>query len=252
MILGILQARTSSTRLPGKVLKPILGVPMLLRQVERVRKSRLMDDLVVATSDDISDSEIEELCINNQISCFRGKINDVLDRFYQAAKLYNPDHVVRLTGDCPLIDPEIIDRIIAFHLDSDFDYTSNTLEPTFPDGLDAEVFRFSCLKEAWEKAKLTSQREHVTPYIYDSSNHFKLGSFKNKVDLSGFRWTVDEALDFELITCIYESLYPKNPNFNTDDILALLNERPELKNYNTRYGRNEGYQKSLLEDLNRK
>jgi len=249
MILAILQARLSSTRLPGKVLKPILGVPMLLRQVERVRRARCIERLVLATSDDPSDDAIGKLCHENDIECFRGSLNDVLDRFYQAAKDKNPDYVIRLTGDCPLIDPDIIDRVVRHGVAGEFDYASNTIKPTFPDGLDVEVFRFVCLEAAWHEAALPSQREHVTPFIHQQPGRFKIGNYAGARNLPHLRWTVDEALDFELIRQIYESLYPAKPDFDTDDILALLDRRPELKTLNTAYARNEGYQRSLAKDV---
>lgn len=249
MILAILQARLSSARLPGKVLKPILGVPMLLRQVERVRRATSIERLVLATSEDPSDDAIEKLCRENGIECFRGSLNDVLDRFYQVAKDKNPDYVVRLTGDCPLIDPDIIDRVVRHCVAGQFDYASNTIKPTFPDGLDVEVFRFECLAAAWREATLPSQREHVTPFIHQQPGRFKLGNYAGTQDLPHLRWTVDEAPDFELIEQIYESLYLAKPDFNTGDILALLNRRPELKTFNTAYERNEGYQRSLAKDV---
>ncbi|KKM12354.1 spore coat protein [Clostridiales bacterium PH28_bin88] len=248
MILAILQARASSSRFPGKVLKPILGVPMLIRQIERVQRAKLIEKLVVATSDDVSDDPIERLCRENGITCFKGKLDDVLERFYQAAKPRHPGHIVRLTGDCPLADPYLIDQAIDFHMQGNYDYTSNTLEPTYPDGLDVEVFRFSCLEQAWQEAQLPSQREHVTPFLYRQPGRFKIGSYKNNVDLSHLRWTVDEPLDLKLVTKVYEALYPSNPNFATSDILAFLDENPELKVINTHFLRNEGFQKSLMED----
>ncbi|MFZ5632098.1 MAG: cytidylyltransferase domain-containing protein [Bacillota bacterium] len=248
MIIGILQARVSSTRLPGKVLKHIMGVPMIIRQVERVLRAKKIDRLLVATSVDESDDPVEQLCREHGVQCFRGSLDDVLDRFYQAARPLGPDHIVRLTGDCPLIDPHLIDRVIAFHLQGGFDYTSNTVEPTFPDGLDVEVFRFSCLERAWEEAKLSSQREHVTLFIYSHPELFRIGSFKNGADLSSLRWTVDEPVDFELVTRIYEELYPANPEFTTGDVLALLEKNRWLKDINAGIQRNAGLQKSLLDD----
>lgn len=247
MILAILQARISSKRLPGKVLKPILGEPMLKRQIERVKYTSFIDKIVVATSTDKSDEPIEEMCHYTDVECYRGNLGDVLDRFYQTAKKFQPEHVVRLTGDCPLFDPEIAEKVIKFHLDNNFDYTSNTLEPTFPDGLDIEIFKFSVLEKAWKEAELASQREHVTPYIYQNPQIFKLGSFKNNTDLSKLRWTVDEQLDYELICKIYENLYPFNPRFVTKDILNFVNSN-SLDSYNTMYSRNEGYTKSLKND----
>lgn len=249
MILAILQARVSSSRLPGKVLKPLLGVPMLLRQLERLKKSRKIDRLLVATSTEPSDDPIEKLCEENGIACYRGSLNDVLDRFYQAARGFDPEHVVRLTADCPLTDAKLIDDVIGFYLDGDFDYASNAIQATYPDGLDMEVFRFSCLEQAWREAALPSQREHVTPFIHQQPLLFKIGHYKNSSDLSHLRWTVDEPKDFELVTMVYEALYSKNPDFSTQEIMQLLDKRPELVHWNTAHQRNEGYQKSLEADL---
>lgn len=250
MILAILQARVSSSRLPGKVLLPLLGQPMLARQLERVRRATLIDQLVVATSADSADDPLALLCEQAGTACYRGQLDDVLDRFYQAALPYRPDYVVRLTGDCPLADPALIDRVIGSCLDSGCDYLSNTIAPaTFPDGLDVEVMRFSALELAWREAQLGSQREHVTPFIYQHPERFRIEQFSNPVDLSALRWTVDEPADFELVRIIYEALYPSQPDFGTDAILALLAARPELATLNTRHQRNEGYAKSLLQDL---
>lgn len=248
MILAILQARVSSSRLPGKVLKPLLGVPMLLRQIERVQRARKIDKLLVATSTEPSDNAIEELCVQHGIPCYRGSLNDVLDRFYMAASKIKPDHVVRLTADCPLTDPDLIDQVIKFYLEGNYDYVSNSVEASFPDGLDVEVFKFSCLQQAWHEATLPSQREHVTPFIHQQPQIFRVGHFKGSVDLSHLRWTVDRPKDFELITMIYEALYPRKPDFSTSDILDLLHQHSELISWNTMYQRNEGYLKSLNED----
>lgn len=251
MILAILQARVSSTRLPGKVLKPILGRPMLARHIERLRRCRRIDALIVATSDKPSDDPIEQLCSELDIPCFRGSLHDVLDRYYQAAIAFQdePDHVVRVTGDCPLADPELIDRVIEFHLEGGYDYSCNAREPfTFPDGLDMEVFRLACLERAWREAALPSQREHVTPFIYQHPEWFKIGDFRSDVDLSHLRWTVDEPADFEVVRRIYEALYPDNPAFTTQDILNYLEAHPALKTLNVGHQRNEGFEKSLEKD----
>lgn len=248
MILAILQARVSSTRLPGKVLKPILGVPMLLRQVERIQRSKLIDRLIIATSIDPADDAIDVISILSGCSCYRGSLDDVLDRFYQAAKPQNPDHVIRFTGDCPLSDPQMVDQLITLHLEGKFDYTSNTLEPTYPDGLDAEIFRFLCLEQAWKEAVLPSEREHVTPFIKKHPERFKIGQMRSRINLSHLRWTVDEPIDFMLITRIYEELFPKNPAFTTEDIIAFLDLNPDLKIMNVQHSRDEGYKKSLIKD----
>jgi len=248
MNLAIIQARTSSTRLPGKVLKTILGVPILLMQIERVKNSKLIDNIIVATSVDESDLQIENLCIDAGLSCFRGSLDDVLDRFYSAAKLNKPTNVVRLTADCPLMDPEIIDKVIKYHLDGFYDYTSNALEPTFPDGLDVEVMKYGALEIAWREAKLTSEREHVTPYIYKNKEKFKIGVFKNNVDLSHLRWTVDYEEDFEFVNEIYKNLYKAGNKFSMADVLELLKANPGIDKINSKYWRNDGYEKSLKND----
>ena len=248
MILAILQARFSSSRLPGKVLKPLLGQPMLGRQIERLGRCKGFDKLTVATSTDRSDDAIEQFCRQTGLACFRGSLNDVLDRFYQAALPYAPEHVVRLTGDCPLIDPELVDRIVEFHLARGDDYTSNTIDPTFPDGLDVEVFRFEALRLAWQEAVLPSAREHVTIHLYTHPDTFRLGIYRSATDLSNLRWTVDEVDDFAMVETVYSALYPVNPCFSTGDILAFLAKTPELLACNSSHARNEGLLKSSKED----
>jgi spore coat polysaccharide biosynthesis protein SpsF len=250
-VLGILQARVSSSRLPGKVLKPILGRPMLLHQLDRVRRARSLDALVVATSSDASDDAVEALCASAGVACFRGSLEDVLDRFYRAALEFNPQHIVRLTGDCPLIDPELIDRVVEFYLAGGFDDVGNAVEPTFPDGLDVEVLGFAILEQAWKHASLRSHREHVTLFVHASPDRFRVGSYKQSIDLSHLRWTVDEPEDFELVEQIYEALYPENPAFTTDDILDLLARRPDLTELNSGIRRNEGLERSLARDAER-
>lgn len=249
MNLAILQARMSSSRLPGKVLKPILGQPMILRQIERIRYARRVDRLVLATSTDTSDDVLVEHCEAASVECARGSLEDVLDRYYQVARRFGPAHVIRLTGDCPLTDPEMLDAVVEFHIAGASDYTSNSLnEPTFPNGLDVEVMRFACLEQAWRQAHLPSEREHVTPYLYNTPGRFRLGDYRGEPDLSDLRWTVDEPEDLEFIRRIYAALYPANPAFRTRDILALLEREPALSSINSRFQRNEGMKKSLLKD----
>jgi spore coat polysaccharide biosynthesis protein SpsF len=246
-VLAILQARTSSTRLPGKVLAPILGRPMLARHIERLRRCRQIDSLMVATSVDPSDDAIESLCREVTLPCHRGSLNDVLDRYHAAAHRIDPapDHIVRVTGDCPLADPDVIDAVIRFHVDGGYDYTSNALEPSFPDGLDVEVIRSECLDEAWREAALPSEREHVMLFVYSHPERFRIGKVRSPVDLAHLRWTVDEPADLEVVNAIYAGLYPAKPDFTTADILAFLDTRPELKTLNTRHPRNEGLNRSL-------
>jgi spore coat polysaccharide biosynthesis protein SpsF len=245
---AILQARTSSSRLPGKALLPLLGKPMLSRQIERVSRCSRIDQLVVATSVHPSDDPIMELCAANGLGCFRGSLDDVLDRFYQAAVQHSADRVVRLTGDCPLADPELIDAVVDFLGQGSFDFVSNAVEPTFPDGLDAAAFRMELLQEAWREATLPSDREHVTLFMRRNSERYRIGSYKGSVDLSHLRWTVDEPQDFDFVRCVYERLYPHNRRFGTSDILALLKSEPELLRLNAGFERNEGLRRSLQSD----
>jgi spore coat polysaccharide biosynthesis protein SpsF len=241
---AILQARMSSTRLPGKVLKTILGKPMLVHLIERLKRAKLIDEIIVATSNCNSDDEIERLCQSIGIKCFRGSLHDVLARYYQAS-LSNPsEHIVRVTGDCPVIDPEIIDDVISLHLSSEADYTSNCAEPTFPDGLDTEIFTFSALEQAFTHANTSEEREHVTPYMYDKKTQNICVELLSDTDLSHYRWTVDESSDFTLIQLIYQALYPHTPNFTLADILALIKKQPELTKINQQILRNEGLMKS--------
>lgn len=246
--LAVLQARTSSSRLPGKVLMPILGRPMLMRQIERLARCARLDRLTVATSAHPSDDALAGLCREEGVDCFRGSLDDVLDRFVQAAKPYGPEVVVRFTGDCPLTDPLVIDSTIDHFYAGNYDYASNCLPPTFPDGLDVEVMRFACLGQAHKEAILPSHREHVTPFLRAYPDRFRLGNYASPVDRSSMRWTVDESEDFEFVKLVYERLYPAKPDFSTDDILSLLERSPELRQINARYTRNEGTKKSLIAD----
>jgi spore coat polysaccharide biosynthesis protein SpsF len=251
-VMAVLQARFSSTRLPGKVLRPILGEPMLWRQIERIQKARSLDSLLLATSADTSDDKLADAMKSYGVAVFRGNLNNVLDRFYQAVKSSKtiPEHVVRLTGDCPLVDPELIDEIVHHHVSSGADYTSNSVQPTYPDGLDVEVMTFSALEEAHREANLPSHFEHVTPYLHQNPAKFKIVHHRRSGDdLSSLRWTVDEPADFEIVSKIYESLYPQNPTFTTKDILTFLSQNEALLKLNADFERNEGLMKSYREDL---
>ena len=247
MIVAVVQARVSSARLPSKVLAPLLGQPMLARQMERIGRARRLDRIIVATSDQPEDDAIEQLCAAASVECFRGSLDDVLDRVIAAARPHQPDHVVRLTGDCPLADPELIDAIVAHHVRGGFAYTSNTLQPTYPDGLDTEVIAMPALEQAWREAALPSEREHVTPYVKNSGK-FRTGNFAAPVDRSHLRWTVDEPEDLEMVREVYAALYPADPAFSSADVLALLARRPELAVMNAMHGRDQGYRRSLERD----
>ena len=246
MILAIIQARSSSSRLPGKVLKPILGKPMIIHELERLQRSKRIDKIVLATSQDKSDDALADIVVKSGVEVYRGSLDDVLDRYYQCAKAYQPTHVVRITGDCPVIDWRVVDAVIKKHLEERNDYTNET--GRFPDGLDTEVFLFSALKIAWENANLMSEREHVTLYIKNHPESFKIGKLDSELDLSRMRWTVDEPQDLELIQQIYGALYLSNTDFAMQDILRLFERQPELFTINQGIQRNEGLLKSLRED----
>lgn len=248
MILGILQARANSSRLPGKVLKPLLGEPMLARQIERLKRSARLDQLVVATSDQREDEAIAALCAKLDVPCFRGPLDDVLLRFHLAAQPFGPSQIVRLTGDCPLADPALIDELVALHLDGGYDYSSNCWEPSYPDGLDAEILSAATLDLLAERAHTLTEREHVTYYIRQHADAFKIGTLSRTPSLAHLRWTVDEPADFTLIEQIYQRLYPSNPAFATDDILVLLAREPQLATLNTQHQRNEGLASSLAKE----
>lgn len=249
-VAAIVQARTSSSRLPGKVLKEILGKPMILLELERLQRCKLIDEILLATSIDESDTALAETVKAAGYPVYQGNLDDVLDRYYQCARQSNPAHVVRITGDCPLIDPQVADAVIEKHLRDKNDYTGNVLgETTFPDGLDTEVIKFSALEQAWKDAKLPSEREHVTQYIIKHPEIFRQGSLLCEIPgLGNERWTVDEPEDFRFISEVYERLYPAKPDFTLKDVLNLLGRYPELRSINQGFERNEGLLKSLKED----
>jgi spore coat polysaccharide biosynthesis protein SpsF len=247
MITAIIQARMSSSRLPGKVLMPMSGKPMLGHEIDRVKQCRLVEKIIVATSDHDSDDPIFDFSESENIECFRGSLDDVLARYHFAAKSAKATTIIRLTGDCPLADPKVIDCLIELYSQGDYDYVSNTLTPTFPDGLDAEVFSRVALEAAFQQAQLPSEREHVTPYIKNSAK-FRKYNLENKSDLSAQRWTVDDPADFELVSRIYSALYPDNPEFGMAEILQLLAENPGWSSLNKDTARDEGYAKSLAEE----
>jgi len=247
MILAIVQARMNSTRLPGKVMKKILRKPLIGYLLERLGKSKKVNKIVIASSRKRNNDELCKYVKRLGLDVYRGEEDDVLDRYYQAASQFNPDAIVRISGDCPLIDYKVIDRVISYYLKGNFDYVSNVNPPTYPDGLDTEVFSFKALEEAWKNAKLKSEREHVTPYIINSGK-FKIGNVRAENDFSSKRWTVDNEEDFILISKIIENLYKENSYFDMYDILKFENKNPELFEINKHIKRNEGLQKSLEND----
>ncbi len=247
-VLALIQARMGSTRLPGKVLKDLYGKKILEIIIERVSMSSFVDQIVVATTVEEEDYLIEEWCSLNNLACFRGSENDVLDRFYQAASLYNGELIVRITADDPLKDSKIIDKAIAlFKKDKKLDYCSNTIMPSYPEGLDVEVFTFRALEEAWIKAKLPSEREHVTPYIWKNHDYFKTKNFEYKEDLSNWRWTLDTPKDLLFFEKIFFE-YKNNISVDFEEVIKFIKKNDYLVKINKGILRNEGYLKSTNEE----
>jgi len=248
----ITQARKGSTRLPGKVLKKILGKELLLIQLERLKKSKLVNKIIVATTTEAKDEEIANLVNNWGFESFRGSENNVLDRYYQAVldSNYKPNWIVRVTSDNPLIDPELVDQVIEFAQLNNVDYVSNGFENQYPDGQDVEVFKFSALKKAWKEVKLNSDKEHVTPYIRNNSDVlggtlFSAKNFPSEKDFSDIRMTVDEELDFMVIEKLITNLGTEK-SWREYTQYVIENKLSEI---NAKIIRNEGYQKSLKNDL---
>lgn len=226
---AIIQARTSSSRLPGKVLMDLCGVPMIVRQLERVQRAESLDHIVVATSDDPTDDQLAEIVHTAGYAVVRGPLDDVLARFSRTIDQLHPDVVVRITADCPLISPHVIDLVVqAFH-SSEADYVSNTLAPTYPDGLDVEVVKATALQQLANNTSDPVEREHVTLGMYRKPDQFRVENFPDPsgADHSDLRWTVDDSDDFAFVARVYESLFPQNPAFDYPDVLALLAVHPE-------------------------
>jgi glutamate-1-semialdehyde 2,1-aminomutase/spore coat polysaccharide biosynthesis protein SpsF len=234
-----------SIRLPGKTLAEVAGYPMLWHVVNRVRVARLVEKVVVATTGKSSDNPIAVFCKSMATPCFRGNEEDVLDRFYQAARAFGAGTVVRITADCPLIDAAVIDSVIARFQWGDCDYVSNVLRYTYPDGLDTEVFSFTALERAWREARKPSEREHVTPYL--RSGHFRTANVESDTPVSpnDFRWTVDDAADLQFVRAVYAAMNGKE-NFSYKDIFGLLQRRPELTAIQAQTLTNDGYYRSLF------
>jgi spore coat polysaccharide biosynthesis protein SpsF len=230
-VVAIIQARMHSSRLPGKVLQDVCGESMLSRVVHRVSLATSLDEVVVATSDTIVDNAVESECRKLRVSVFRGSENDVLDRFFQAAVFHKGEIAVRITADCPLIEPVIIDRVVQAFLSSNVDYASNTLLRTYPRGLDVEVVSLRALAVAWRDAVKPYHRAHVTPYFYENANLFKLLSITNPRDWSRYRWTVDTAEDLQFVRRVYEVLGSNNL-FSWEDVLKLCERESGLVELN--------------------
>jgi len=233
-IIAIIQAHMGSTRLPGKVLIDIIGKPMLWHVVSRVRYAEHINNLVIATTTNRNDDKIVDFCKLYNIDCYKGSEEDVLDRYYQTAKFWQADSIVRITSDCPLIDPKIINKVISVYLENkdNIDGASNTIRRTYPRGLDVEVISFRTLEKVWKEAKKDYQREHVTIYIYEHAKQFKLYSVENDENLAHHRWTVDEEKDLEFVKEVYERLYKEGKIFLMEDVIDLLKREPHLKEIN--------------------
>ena len=239
-IVTVIQARTGSSRLPNKILLPLAGAPLLYRMFERVAASKLSGTIVIATTTDNSDDKVVDICNQYGIKFYRGHQTDLLDRHYQTAKLFNADAVVKIPSDCPLIDPDVIDEVINYfiiHSDK-YDYVSNLHPATFPDGNDVEIMSINALEIAWSKAINELEREHTTPYLWENPEIFRIGNviWKTGLDYSmSYRFTIDYEKDYNFIKQVYDELYPINRIFSLQNILDLLDRKPELRKINSEY-----------------
>ncbi len=231
----IVQARMTSTRLPGKVLKRVLDKPLLEYQIERLRRVKLADEIVIATTVNDTDEPIIELCDRLSVPYFRGSEEDVLARYHGAAQEHYADVVVRVTSDCPLIDPQVIDKVINFYTENTdkYDYVSNCLKRTYPRGMDTEVFSLKALYESFLEATAQPDREHVTPFIYRHPERYCVGHVVYSENQSSHRWTVDTPEDFELIRRIIETIYPEKYDFSIEDCLSLIKQHPNWSAINS-------------------
>jgi spore coat polysaccharide biosynthesis protein SpsF (cytidylyltransferase family) len=240
----MIQVRSSSTRLPKKALKKIEGKPIIWHMINRVKKIKSVEQIILITTQKKEDRIFLKIAKENGILAFQGSEHDVLDRHYQCAIQYDADPILRITSDCPLIDPLLVEKMLQIFLKNNYDYVTNREPPTFPDGLDTEIISFSALKRTARYAKMSSEREHVTSYITKNSNKFKIFNYRNKKDLSHLRWTVDEKRDLDFVKKIYFQMKPKTL-FSTNTVLKILAKEPSLLRINQGIIRNEGHAKSL-------
>jgi spore coat polysaccharide biosynthesis protein SpsF (cytidylyltransferase family) len=244
-VFALIQARTGARRLSNKVLLDLGGKTVLEHVISRVNRAKTINEAVVVTTVSKEDLKIVELVSQKGIRVLCGSEDDVLDRYYQAARLLNAQHIVRITADCPVIDADVIDQVVNYYFKSKADYCSNALSQTFPDGLDVEVFSFDALAKAWKNTRLSSEREHVTPYIRNHQQMFKVVSVDHPVNLGAHRWTLDEKKDYMFLKELFDGLYRKNTYFGMNDILRFLEKNPKIININAAITRNEGYTRSL-------
>jgi spore coat polysaccharide biosynthesis protein SpsF len=231
-IVTIVQTRIGSSRLPGKVLKDLGGATVLARVVHRLRRAALAGEIVIATTHDRADDVIVEECQRLSVASFRGEEKDVLDRYYRAARSFGADAIVRITSDCPLIEPETTDKVIRAFLDRRPDYASNALDRTYPRGLDTEIMTVETLDRTWAEARAPYQRSHVTAYIYENPDKFDIVRVTGDANYSDYRWTLDTPEDLEFIRAVYERM-GNDPDFYWRDVLALLEREPELVELNS-------------------
>ena len=246
MIDVIIQARMGSSRLPGKVLMKLNGVSVLQCLINQLDYSKSLNRKIIATSTNEEDNVIFESAKTIGVDSFRGNDLDVLDRYYQCAKYFSVQHVVRITADCPLIDPQIVDKTIEFYKNNNFDYVNNFYKKTFPSGTEVEVFSFSTLEKVWKNAKKPSEREHVTSYIYTNPEQFSIGFIEYHEDLSNLHWTVDRTEDLNFVRALYSKIH-KQPIL-LEDILNVIKDEPLILEINKNTNPKEGYLKSLQND----
>ena len=238
----IIEARTGSSRLRNKVVAEIEGKPMIFYVIDRIKQIKSVEQIILATTQEKNDKILIEIAKQNSIGIFAGDSMDVLNRDYQCALQNNADPIIRITGDCPLIDPDIVEEMLEFYLKNNYDYISNRINPKYPDGLDVEIYSFKTLQMVEQNAKLSSERSLVTTYITKNPKIFKIFSYENQEDLSGHRWTVDEQNDLEFVRKIYSIMKPKT-NFSMNEIIEILVKNPELLKINSGIIRNEGHLK---------
>lgn len=240
-IVAIVQVRMGSTRLPKKALKEILGKPMLWHIINRVKNSGLIEDVVIACTNKGEDDAIEDFAKKNSIAYYRGSTDDIVDRFYYAAKIAKADIIIRLWGDCPLIDSKLIEKVLKKFIKNHYDYANNSNPATYPVGMNFEIYTYEALERIWKGTCDPFYREYPFEYVYKHGDLFKTLFDKNKDNLSHIHLTVDYEEDFKIITQIYESLYVKNSNFDLNDILYLIQEKPDMLNSNKNLKRNIEY-----------
>jgi spore coat polysaccharide biosynthesis protein SpsF len=251
-IVTVIQARSGSSRLANKIFLTLTGKPLLYRMFERVAASELKGTIVIATTTESSDDNVESFCKDHKINFYRGHQTDLLDRHYQAAKIFSADAVIKIPSDCPLIDSKVIDKVIQFYLNNinNYDYVSNLHPATYPDGNDVEIMSFNALEKAWNNAEREFEREHTTPFIWENPDKFRIGNvlWETGLDYSmTYRFTIDYPEDYEFIKKVYDELYPKKPDFSLEDILNLLNENKEIKKINSKYNGVNWYRNHLNE-----